>query len=516
MVKVAGAFCMDRFEASREDATATRAGTQAGRALSRENVLPWQVTSHDQARAACQASGKDLCTPGQWLLGCQGSRRTVYGYGDAYNPTTCNGIDSFGRGGFHLLPTGALASCQSDWGAYDLNGNVWEYTLGGAASEVRGGAYNCSDSVQFHRCDYVPLTWTPSALGFRCCLLPDIVDGGGADAARRDASPGRDAAGPADATPPPDAGVKRDGGGCLDEDAGPGPGDASRPDATRDAGHPDATTRDAGHPDAATRDASRPDATTRDASRPDAAAHDAGHPDASALDATLVDATSPDASAPDAAPAADAGSPSGCPADMVRTASACMDRFEASHDDATAVSQGVSPVAASRENVLPWFPVTLATARDACVRAGKRLCRMDEWVASCHGPLHTTYSYGDTYDPVTCNGIDTFCRCDEPACSALSSCPYPRCFNQAAPGGGGPCGASFGVRPTGSFPDCQDAFGAWDITGNVWELTDTHDGQEHFRGGAYNCSDSVWLHRCDHDGNWGPSARGFRCCLDLP
>jgi len=46
----------------------------------------------------------------------------------------------------------------------------------------------------------------------------------------------------------------------------------------------------------------------------------------------------------------------------------------------------------------------------------------------------------------------------------------------------------------------------------VWELTDSTDGLEHFRGGAYNCGNSMALHRCDHDGTWGPSARGFRCC----
>ncbi|MCU0694734.1 MAG: hypothetical protein MUF54_25430 [Polyangiaceae bacterium] len=52
------------------------------------------------------------------------------------------------------------------------------------------------------------------------------------------------------------------------------------------------------------------------------------------------------------------------------------------------------------------------------------------------------------------------------------------------------------------------------MSGNVWELADTQDGVEHFRGGAYNCADSEALHRCDHDGTWGPSAKGFRCCKD--
>jgi hypothetical protein len=50
------------------------------------------------------------------------------------------------------------------------------------------------------------------------------------------------------------------------------------------------------------------------------------------------------------------------------------------------------------------------------------------------------------------------------------------------------------------------------MNGNVWEVVHSTDGQDHFRGGAYNCLDSEALHRCDYDATWGPSARGFRCC----
>jgi formylglycine-generating enzyme required for sulfatase activity len=97
----------------------------------------------------------------------------------------------------------------------------------------------------------------------------------------------------------------------------------------------------------------------------------------------------------------------------------------------------------------------------------------------------------------------------------LSQCPYPHCYNQVSNEGGGPCGAAFRVMPTGSFPDCVNAYGVYDINGNVWEIVDTDDGLEHFRGGAYNCGDSEMLHKCDYDATWGPSAKGFRCCKDL-
>lgn len=198
-----------------------------------------------------------------------------------------------------------------------------------------------------------------------------------------------------------------------------------------------------------------------------------------------------------------------CPADMVSIDDRfCMDIYEASRPDATADSGGSDDSrATSRPGVRPWFPVTLEQARSACQAAGKRLCRLEEWLPACQGPDRTVYVYGNEYDPAICNSIDTFCNCGPGgACSAEDPCPFPHCRET--------CGASFHVMPTGSFPDCVNSWGAYDITGNVWELTDSDDGLEHFRGGAYNCGDSEALHRCDHDGTWGPSAKGFRCCSD--
>ncbi len=193
--------------------------------------------------------------------------------------------------------------------------------------------------------------------------------------------------------------------------------------------------------------------------------------------------------------------------EMVQIGGFCIDIYEASRPDATQITEGVSSAyAANKKGVLPWQGVDLSTARAACRAAGKSLCQLDRWWAACGGPENTTYSYGDTYDPTVCNGIDSYCRCDTGACGARAACPFPHCYNI--------CGADFKVEPTGSRPGCTNAWGILDINGNVWELTDTDDGKEHFRGGAYNCGDSERLHRCDHDGTWGPSARGFRCCAE--
>ena len=171
MAAIADSYCMDRYEASRPDATASSAGTDSSRAMSRAGVIPWQVGGDNAAaQAACAAAGKRLCTAQEWEFACKGVNGTVYGYGDTYDPKICNGIDTFGnRTGFHVVPVGSFPNCNNGWGVYDMSGNVWEHTADGSAKTVRGGAYNCSDSRTNHQCSYVPRTWSPAALGFRCC-----------------------------------------------------------------------------------------------------------------------------------------------------------------------------------------------------------------------------------------------------------------------------------------------------------------------------------------------------------
>ncbi len=200
MVPVESAFCIDIYEASRPDATERSAGTDESQATSRPGVIPWQVSSgaNAVAQAACEAAGKRLCSENEWRIACRGPQDTAYAYGDAYEPATCNGIDTFcdcqegpcashdpcpyphcfhdcrAYTRFHLLPTGDLPDCTNGYGVYDINGNVWEHVLDGDDTRIRGGAFNCSDSQQLHRCDYIPGDWRPSAKGFRCCWRPEV------------------------------------------------------------------------------------------------------------------------------------------------------------------------------------------------------------------------------------------------------------------------------------------------------------------------------------------------------
>ena len=479
MANVDGLFCMDRYEASRPDATSLSYGTDESRAVSAPDVYPWQVWDNATAEAACNAAEKRLCTPTEWQYACQGTERLNYAYGNIYHATICNGIDAFGYPRFHLMPTGSFPECVNEWGIFDLNGNLWEHTANGSNMTIRGGAYNCGNSALLHRCDYVPGNWEPSARGFRCCA--QLV----AQAAPN-APPSTDSAPLGTAAPQPDDTARLDTAppGCI---AGP----VATGTAPVDTGTEPFDTG--------------------------TAPVDTGTEPVDTGTAPVDTGTAPVDTGTDPG--------TGCPADMVPIDTYCIDIYEASRCDATRTSYGSDTRACSRPGVMPWYTysnqtegsgLSLATARAACATAGKRLCRADEWFEACQGPQKHVYCFGDTYNPTTCNGLDTFCRCSSANCAHLAQCPYPYCHNYASTyEQGGPCGADLHITPTGDFPGCVSGYGVYDISGNLWELVDNIDGKRHFRGGAFNCNNSMLNQRCDYDDiTWIPSAHGFRCCKD--
>ncbi len=201
MVAVGSAYCIDRYEASRSDATASTQGTDATQAFSRPGVLPWMVNPMTAAHlaefeAACGAAGKRLCTKDEWSAACTGPEENAFVYGGAFDREACNCVDTYcddfcAEQGlescstasdcgytydcFHEAPTGSFPSCTNEYGTLDINGNVWEIvpsTTDARGYEVRGGAFNCANASARVSCDY-NANWTALYAGFRCCRDAD-------------------------------------------------------------------------------------------------------------------------------------------------------------------------------------------------------------------------------------------------------------------------------------------------------------------------------------------------------
>jgi hypothetical protein len=122
-------FCIDRFEYP-----------------NLEGVRPAVMVSWHEAKAACEAEGKRLCTGSEWTLACEGSDRVPYPYGYTRDSTACNIDRAHPEVDAQALqdpravaaevarldqrvPSGQMTRCKSSYGVQDMTGNVDEWVL---------------------------------------------------------------------------------------------------------------------------------------------------------------------------------------------------------------------------------------------------------------------------------------------------------------------------------------------------------------------------------------------------
>jgi hypothetical protein len=182
---VTSKFVIDRYEASRPDATNSSSGTVNTRSCSKANVLPWTRVTLADAQTACTAAGLRLCTGPEFTAACAGTTNSTYPYGTTYQPTTCNGAD-FVPGGataHALVSTGdaRLNLCITPSGIHDLSGNAKEWTSEQQGSTtvapiqpifvVRGGAYSSPSPGLTCGTTFSRATANTALedIGFRCC-----------------------------------------------------------------------------------------------------------------------------------------------------------------------------------------------------------------------------------------------------------------------------------------------------------------------------------------------------------
>lgn len=226
------------------------------------------------------------------------------------------------------------------------------------------------------------------------------------------------------------------------------------------------------------------------------------------------------------APASKVSAPKGCPPGMAAIPSEsggfCIDRYEAGVVEVvgkkTKTHSPFAPVtnkkvkAVSKKGVVPQGYISAVEAKAACEEAGKRLCTPDEWLKACQGKNPTKYPYGDDEVKGRCNGDGTrqhpiveLFGASQDAFGDPNKMNDPR-INQLPDT----------LSKTGDRAKCKNAWGVYDMVGNLHEWTSDASGTTQFKGGYYmdthKNGDGCFYKTTAHGASYHDYSTGFRCC----
>jgi hypothetical protein len=170
--------------------------------------------------------------------------------------------------------------------------------------------------------------------------------------------------------------------------------------------------------------------------------------------------------------------------------------------------------AVSHPGVIPQAYISGKQAAEACSASGKRLCAPDEWEHACRGPSGFQFPYGDKRRAGACNDD---IRPVHPVAEVGRMLGLERgrlwqdgmnqpIINQLPNT----------LLPTGERAECTNAYGVYDMVGNLHEWVDDPGGT--FRGGYYmdttKNGDGCSYRTTAHDFKYHDYSTGFRCCMD--
>jgi formylglycine-generating enzyme len=170
--------------------------------------------------------------------------------------------------------------------------------------------------------------------------------------------------------------------------------------------------------------------------------------------------------------------------------------------------------AVAKAGVKPQAFVSGVEAQKACFAAGKRLCGAGEWRRACRGPRSLNYPYGEKRKRGVCNDSG---RKTHPVAAVASRYGIPR-ERMWSEGMQHPKINRLPntVRATAASKGCTNAFGVYDMVGNLHEWVDDPAGT--FQGGYYMDTkingDGCNYRTTAHGFSYRDYSTGFRCCMD--
>ncbi len=91
-----------------------------------EGALPSTEVHWYDAKRLCEERGKRLCTADEWEKACRGPKGFLHSYSNEFSDDACHTPQNFDN--HDPAPSGSHPRCRSEYGVYDMIGNVNEWT----------------------------------------------------------------------------------------------------------------------------------------------------------------------------------------------------------------------------------------------------------------------------------------------------------------------------------------------------------------------------------------------------